>query len=1679
MTKKNKSFFSLISLILVFCTLLHVMSPVIAGAADNRIYVEDIKIYECEDEGGSAEEAKRWFESIGYVFTGIDLNRGTDRDECAYLGYKRTTNKDMAITDIRLMAMDTGYTIYNYEDMMHYLAAQKTGTAQTLQNAAVLFSQYYRAGSPKAKDAYEGLNLFHVGDAAKTKLGDYILAGRTSLQFFTEMIMKSSTGTLNAVHGFLANGIAPYQNDLDENGETITTNWAQFTVRSELWGKLGSKNLSTDERNALHKEYNDQARDLFRTIQAFTTYYEDAAARESEANALPESDTMEKAAGEMDSIEREDCDFLYLAAVEMLNAYQFESGELLGDWFVALGKLTSDKVDLTQLYPVVEAMGKCQAALTNTGGFVSAVLNLADNEHNKDFEDAVGNAKDKINELINEESFDIWENCDGDLENATIAFTSDAVRRSSAENALSRKSEWEKKKETVAEIEKVVNLAMGVMFVVVPVLTFVLTLTVIVTKMMAATCIVMAALNTMCVWLLAVAQVLSAVLPYVGVLVLVATITAAVAIWAKEYIMGDKVHIDKQSEKPDVIFDAQENGKETLDVKYKSVRNQHGAVSDVNCGSQIYWCLVACTTDVNAGSPLCADDAGNIFKCVTGTTVALNGYDCVRFFGERAAGDFNAYCSENEAGGIYVYYRTEASIARQNVLPQDPQPTGQISEETNYIADLIVCTGKNAAEAKTKITRHSGKYYIYDYNLSPDCSHATYLGYTMTTDRSKAITDLRAAPYVGVSQATDQILFGEIKYTRIDILGAVVAYGDEQTKPQADCLYYTTDKNAGEPILADGLHAVTSINQIKNGWEPVTVFSGMPYDFNTALINDDYADPLDVTWLEKQAPTTVSGYQSDEDETDALNKHRTVNLYLESDVMYTSGTKYLSGLFFIGGYDQFDNSWTHSEVEQYVSDFKTHIKKQYRVGVSDVNLLQSLSVAKYVCWNNMQSYLCYTWSYSPKRALTNIEAFQGDNHSVSLNYTMTKVNDAGVMQNYVSVTALYQQTFALGNARFIRSANNYVNAFGSGIGCYNFEKCIYEDGYTQTLPDDIKFGYNKIQFLPTGLYVTGYSPTGRALTLEDVVFSTRAYAAAEKGGRLSVDLPGEKTLGGNAPVGAFHGVTEMKNPRSTEPFNLSTPAYYYDGDFRSGGGSFYIYLSGTKLAKRKYISSLSVGSLSREQYKATNPKATEDELKAIDLIAEGTAMSAAASGCSDEVIVVNLATDNQSDAWYNYQEGGKARNEAPSNKPAAYIGVSRTDAGTAGNETESTRQRPITGVLLYRLNDSTAPSVLEVDSVQYTCAAVSTPIMMKGIKYFLYYSYSKGAFPGEPIEEIVIDNIPIISGHATNLCADRDSKQPYGNPDQTSFIHLKYERDPRSDFFNRIYIGQGSTAREAQCDLLTHGCLEYLDMDANTGVTGHSVYIGFRRGHLDWDEINKKSTGSAKEKELNSQLKEAIYDVIITNDEPYHPDGIVRNNIYYYPVGETDLTGGMGHRLYMYFASPWYSSRYNTNTGASTLLPQEVFTGYLTQLALSQYDRVPYNTSLAGTMEDTQNSVRPWEYVMLADGSRAADLNEGTVAFINTAHFAYDNRITMFVQRSDGSVKPAGEITGGFVERSMTVGIAYSNTAGLFGANLTGGTFALVGVPVAALAAVLFALIYRKKKKAAAAAAANNEGESQ
>ena len=121
----------------------------------------------------------------------------------------------------------------------------------------------------------------------------------------------------------------------------------------------------------------------------------------------------------------------------------------------------------------------------------------------------------------------------------------------------------------------------------------------------------------------------------------------------------------------------------------------------------------------------------------------------------------------------------------------------------------------------------------------------------------------------------------------------------------------------------------------------------------------------------------------------------------------------------------------------------------------------------------------------------------------------------------------------------------------------------------------------------------------------------------------------------------------------------------------------------------------------------------------------------------------------------------------------------------------------------------------------------------------------------------------------------------------------------------------------------------------------------------------------------------------------------------------------------MYYANPYYSGNYNKKNNASTDLPQNVFTGYISHISLAESDRVPYNTSM-DISTVPEGNVYKWEYIMLADGSNHVDLNEGAVSY--SPHHAQDIRISMFAQRSDGSVKPAGEITGGFVDSKYKVG---------------------------------------------------------
>jgi hypothetical protein len=139
----------------------------------------------------------------------------------------------------------------------------------------------------------------------------------------------------------------------------------------------------------------------------------------------------------------------------------------------------------------------------------------------------------------------------------------------------------------------------------------------------------------------------------------------------------------------------------------------------------------------------------------------------------------------------------------------------------------------------------------------------------------------------------------------------------------------------------------------------------------------------------------------------------------------------------------------------------------------------------------------------------------------------------------------------------------------------------------------------------------------------------------------------------------------------------------------------------------------------------------------------------------------------------------------------------------------------------------------------------------------------------------------------------------------------------------------------------------------------------------------------------------------------------------------------------MYYTSTAVATSYNSKIGPdSTQMkandPADIFTAPITKITFARYDRVPYlkDTSVEG---DGESNIYRWEYIMSIDFRTVVDFNAGIVKF-DDDHVPTDNRITAFIQREDGSAKSWGEITGGFVSESMTVGTIHrvtgnSNTA--------------------------------------------------
>lgn len=1659
---RNTIFFTLktIAIILIVCFALEYPVQMLgkAYAAEKVYYISEVKTFQAKTEA----EAIKLCESDGYTCAKKDLNAGTGKD-AVVMGYKLTEDKDEAIYDIKLLHMNGGYQIKNYAEANEKLEKDNAGAGEALYDAANEFIANYQDGSPKAEEAYKGLNLFSIPEENNIGLGDYIVQDKADDNFFTKIVTRASSGALTAIANFLASGLTPLEKGKDQKtGKEKDISWADKVSDSPLWKVLESKKTSKDELSSYDKEYGDDANAFFKQLQKFATDFENAQSAYDEGEYVDNAEklSMDEAVEGSDEPTEEDRAMTYVNAYNFLNEYEAYQGRPLGEFLVDIGKKTSDKVDLRRLYPVMEQMTPAQRRMIGLVGVLPLIGCLGENKANPEAEKILNRAKAKIKEKMGENSFSVWINTNPELADKKVAFTSDAIRLNAAQQLVNEKTDmdkWNEAKKIVNDVLKWINVGSSVLFV----LTWIAGnygLAGLIVK--TASTVISATVSAICTKSIAISAMVSSWTGIFSLVILAVTFIFFIVSLIIDAIL--KSMPKEYTEMADFAVDTKIDDGNNINLIYEAVKDNQGRIADLNAyEAQNGWLCMYTSKDERSGSPIRADANGNVFDIVYGDTSTPNGYECTSEFGRITPANCNTGAKSDDVNGIFINYRTERSIA--NSSPDANTGTQQKSSGSKtYYADLVVVSGKDPQTVKARIAKMEGKYQVLDQNLCADErkeslgeSQYTYLAYTVTENPKLAVRDIRVATF----QNGGQINFGSNSYGCAGTLGYPANDKNEDKSFPADLdgLYFTKNENAGSPIEVGKLHLVSSHSEAKAGWEPVTTFSGLPYNFATTRFT--YAGDKDWGRTQQYA-YNYTGYATDEDDTwDNAKRY----MYYEPETTYTSGTKYLSGIFFGFGADSekaaaYTGMNTLAKISQLFDTLSSIHNTEEPSATKGVNIAESYFYKGYIIDSN-QKYMrmYYTWSYNPYRALTDVQVLRGSPYTSSLplsfqkavSYSANVSAAADSSASYVAASVVTQRSVA--SKRVLRGISP-ENAYMAPNGLMGANTEVSK-GFTRESQGNFSIADGKLTLLPTNLYVSGYVKGRPGLTLDDVVVSTSARQGVNNGGKLTCDVSEDKTLAGNTPEGDFFSVQEFKDPYNLTPFNISYPSWTDDdgkakksdednGDhYHKAGTPVYMYIK-HPVVRKKYISKILVGAAVREDVKNTfenkNKEPTDDELEAFDKQVDLKAMSDAVSAGTDEMIPYDVAGD-PTKAWYNHVKAGSDPEPPKKGDPAAYLSVTRTDDV----------DKAIRSVLLYESDAKNTPDQLQFDRATYYCASNSTPIKMNnGNTYFVYYSYNQGTVPGKPITELEISDKVFISGSSTALVVNKadvigkkngknvvtEPAVPFGDSRMEVFIHAKY--DVTTSYFSKIYTASGDTAKEAQLSLLEQGCTEFCDIDLNRGVGGKFVYLGYRGYSLDEDAINEKTSESAKEAEKQEQLYEAVYDIICTVGEEFHPEGIVseRHQIYYAPVVRydrnknpvaTDLNEGTnGPKIYMYYTTMYAADEYNRRMRSEedpifSTMPKEYMKSPLTKIGFALYDYVPYSQDMEAASTGTDNKVIPWEYVMKSDNKEQLELNEGAVSF-DKYHMTGDNRIYMFAQREAGNVKASAEITGGYTTASVT-----------------------------------------------------------
>ena len=378
----------LISMILVVTMCMTMMMPASAGRV--TYYLSDLKMAEAATE----DEAKKMLTDAG--FTVLDKNLNPGADKAVYLGYKKSKNVDDAITDVKVMNMNGGFNISDYETIFEEAMDTYSSEVNNIRIAANEFAANYKAGKKEALNAYRQLNYYYVENdkGVKTNMGDYMLNFPADNKDFADILLKGNPNILNNIRILLSMGVA-------DGGDLI----------ERIKASVADESVYTKDM------YFDKAKELTGKIQQLLKMLDEARAEIEEIEADPDMTQEEK---ELALILPQYTLSLILSLDVILKSIPCGDTNY-SDYFAS----TADP-DYKKLYPFVDAMTEGQIAMAVSGQIHSVLVYNAVEMSDEELEA-------ELTEL--EETYDpksVYFGTDMNLLEGAVAVTSDAIREEAA-----------------------------------------------------------------------------------------------------------------------------------------------------------------------------------------------------------------------------------------------------------------------------------------------------------------------------------------------------------------------------------------------------------------------------------------------------------------------------------------------------------------------------------------------------------------------------------------------------------------------------------------------------------------------------------------------------------------------------------------------------------------------------------------------------------------------------------------------------------------------------------------------------------------------------------------------------------------------------------------------------------------------------------------------------------------------------------------------------------------------------------------------------------------------------------------------------------------------------------------------------------------------------------------------